>query len=121
MVITLDAGRFAGRSLNCIKGQFVSDMTPCAPSGGFGLSAPTGTAALVKIVDRWQDHVAHDGGVVGATVTPLAISFTGSFIFDTKVDELWSFSVDRISGAGELKESDKAATKYECERVKPKL
>jgi hypothetical protein len=33
-------------SLNCISGSFISDMTPCAPDGGFGLSYPTGDASL---------------------------------------------------------------------------
>ncbi|MGB3584829.1 MAG: hypothetical protein WBA40_27465 [Roseiarcus sp.] len=56
VVITLGASKQFGRILNCISGDFIVDMTPCAPDGGYGLSAGTGSAPLVSIVDRWQDY-----------------------------------------------------------------
>src|ERR1700693_193284 len=65
VVITLGAKRQFGRILNCISGDFITDLTPCAPNQGFGLSAGTGSAALVAVVNRWQDYATHLGGVTG--------------------------------------------------------
>jgi hypothetical protein len=59
VVITLGAKRQFGRILNCISGDFIVDLTPCAPNQGFGLSAGTGSAALVAVVNRWQDYATH--------------------------------------------------------------
>ena len=65
VTISLKSRRFAGREMSCISGSFVANLTPCAPSKAFSLSAPTGPAAIVRFVDRWQDYAKHEGGVVG--------------------------------------------------------
>ena len=62
VVITLNAERMLTRNVSCISGEFVVDMTPCAPNGGYGLSYPTGEARLSRIVSRWQDYGNHHGG-----------------------------------------------------------
>jgi hypothetical protein len=55
VAITLRAITKLNRVLDCMSGDFISDLTPCAPNGAYSLSAPTGAAGLVGIVDRWQD------------------------------------------------------------------
>ena len=50
--ISLKSQRYAGRDLSCISGSFVAGLTPCAPTKAFSLSAPTGPAAIVGVVDR---------------------------------------------------------------------
>ncbi len=77
--ISLKSQRYAGRDLSCISGSFVAGLTPCAPLKAFSLSAPTGPAAIVGVVDRWQDYAKHDGGVVGYFKSHTTIAFTGGF------------------------------------------
>ncbi len=79
VAISLKSQRYAGRDLSCISGSFVADLTPCAPSKAFSLSAPTGPAAIVGVVDRWQDYARHDGGVVGYFKSHTTVAFTGGF------------------------------------------
>ncbi len=65
VTISLQDQQFRDRTLDCIPGDFVSDLTPCAPPGGYGLLAPTGSAPLGQVVNRWQDYGDHSGGMVG--------------------------------------------------------
>ena len=145
VVITLGAKRQFGRLLNCISGDFIADLTPCAPDQGFGLSAPTGSAALVAIVDRWQDYATHLGGVAGNFVNGQKIYFSGGFNSpqsDTTINqnrasvgmppipggdkvpdgggyqELWSFSLSRLTGKAELQKKDKSNIGFICRAAK---
>lgn len=104
IVIEQDAETFGEYSLACLSGgNFIVDMTPCAPDGGFGLSAPTGSAALVDVVMRWQDYGDHSGGVVGYSASPSAYSFQGGFIYPgSGYHDAWRFEVSRLTGKGEL-------------------
>src|SRR3954452_18660606 len=77
VIITLGSQTKYGRVLNCIAGDFVYDMTPCAPDGGFGISYPTGSAGLAGIVDRWQDYANHLGGIAGNFTNDHEIYFSG--------------------------------------------
>jgi hypothetical protein len=145
VVITLGAKRQFGRILNCISGDFIADLTPCAPDQGFGLSAGTGNAALVAVVDRWQDYATHLGGVTGNFVKGHEIYFSGGFNSpksDTTINqnrasvgmppipggdkipddegyqELWSFSLSRLTGKAELKQKDKSNIAFSCRAAK---
>lgn len=80
VIITLQARRAFNRSLDCIRGEFIVDMTPCAPDDGYGLSAPTGSAALIGPAMRWQDYGGHYGAVVGHSTSAESIHFDGGFI-----------------------------------------
>jgi len=104
VVLTLNAQRMLKRKVNCISGEFVVDMTPCAPDGAFGLSSPTGSASLVKIVDRWQDYGDHFGAVTSHYITEKEISFSGGFMSsgDGYTDH-WSFTANRLTGVAKLK------------------
>ena len=104
--ITLGALKQFNRMLDCITGKFVTDMTPCAPNGGYGLSAPTGGADLVGIVDRWQDYAEHLGGVVSHFADGDTIYFAGGFNSPDNggLTDKWSFTVNRLTGKAELKE-----------------
>lgn len=144
VVITLGANKQFGRILNCISGDFIADMTPCAPDGGYGLSAGTGSAPLIAIVDRWQDYATHTGGIASNFTNAHSISFSGGFnspTSDTTInqnrasaglppipggdkvpegqgyEEFWSFTLSRLTGKAELKEKGKPVLTYNCRKA----
>src|SRR6478672_5501744 len=93
-------------------------MTPCAPPGGYGLSAPTGGGVLVDLVNRWQDYRNHTGGVVGHYLTADKITFSGSFnSSESGYKEEWTFSVNRLTGAAKLEEVGKPSVGYACAKA----
>jgi hypothetical protein len=101
-------------------------MTPCAPNGAYGLSAPTGSAELVGVVDRWQDYANHSGGVVSHFANADTIYFAGGFNWPDNggLTDKWSFTVNRLTGHAELKEFPGQAPYdkqqlYELSHVKP--
>jgi hypothetical protein len=105
LVIELDSMIFEGETLSCLRGGggVIYDMTPCAPDGGYGLSYPTGSAGLLKVVHRWQDYGDHMGGVASFTASETEFRFEGGFMFpDSGYSEAWSFTVSRLTGAGDL-------------------
>jgi hypothetical protein len=113
--ISLQERKFRGLTLDCIFGNFIADMTPCAPPGGFGLSAPTGSVDLVAVVNRWQDYGNHIGGVAGHYITTDKMSFSGGFnSSDSGYKESWAFTVNRLTGAAELTQKGKPSTAYTC-------
>jgi hypothetical protein len=115
VTISLKARRFAGREMSCIAGDFVVDLTPCAPRKAFSLSAPTGAAGIVRVVDRWQDYAGHAGGVVGFFKTHTTISFTGGFNDPASgLRDDWSFTVDRQDRSGLLTRKGRPATAFRC-------
>jgi hypothetical protein len=146
VVITLGATRQFGRVLNCISGDFIVNLTPCAPDGAYGLSAGTGSAALVAIVDRWQDYTTHVGGVASNFTNDHEIYFSAGFNFPSSnktineyraetgsppIDggdkapdiqqgykESWSFSLSRLTGEAELKQENTPAITYGCRKAK---
>ena len=102
IVLELDAHLFEDITLSCVAGgEFVYDMTPCAPDGGYGLSAPTGSAALVEVVYRWQDYGDHMGGVTAFSASPSAYRFEGGFMYDS-YETAWTLEVSRLTGAATL-------------------
>lgn len=125
ITITMDARKHAGASLHCISASFIYDMTPCAPSNGFGLSAPTGSAPLGPIVYRWQEYADHMGGVAANVTKETQIVFAGGFNSPgSGYTEKWRFIVDRVTGEGKLYQTDdkKTTTKnYSCNRAKTKF
>jgi hypothetical protein len=114
IMITLNAMRMFSKTLNCIRADFLVDMTPCAPNGGFGLSAPTGTAGLIGVVMRWQDAADHHGGVVRNFLTESQIYFSG-------LSSDWEFDVNRTTGRAiltinedEIEGMKKGKYMYDC-------
>jgi hypothetical protein len=111
VVLSLDAKRMLGRTVSCIAGDFITDMTPCAPRGAVGLSAPTGMVPLIKIVTPAKGYADHAGGVTGYFVDGSSIRFTGGFHWWDDKDALegaWQFTLDRSTGKAVLKR-DKGA------------
>jgi hypothetical protein len=100
LVLEIDAVAFnEDVVLSCVSGDFIADLTPCAPDGGFGLSAPTGSSALVGVVYRWQDYADHTGGVVFYQSSPSEYVFSGGFAFFGEYREEWTVSVSRLTGS----------------------
>lgn len=121
VIIEINSFKKWKKTFSCIKGDFVSDMSGCAPNGAFSLHAPTGSASMVSVVDRWQDYVDHLGAINSHFETKTAIHFSGGFNGDeTGYTEEWAFDLDRLSGIGILK-TDKGNTSYNCKAAKPVL
>jgi hypothetical protein len=126
VVLALSSQKRLGRTVSCLYSNFVVDMEPCAPEGKFGLSRPTGSADLVKIVDRWQEYADHLGGVTSHYVTPKEIAFSGGFNGSTNgYQEFWRFTANRLSGTATLKiekgQHMEGSYTYQCEKTKQKF
>ncbi len=124
VVMSLEARKMLNKTVSCISGEFIADMTPCATNGGYGLSHPTGSASLREIVSRWQDYGDHHGGVTHHFVTPEKIHFDGGWMSDSFKTQ-WSFTADRLTGRAKLViekgEDREGQYEYVCSRVKQKF
>jgi hypothetical protein len=121
VVMSLDSKRVFKRIVSCISGDFITDMTPCAPRGGFGLSASTGLASLVELVNRWQDYGDHFGGVTSYTIDDHAIVFDGGFMGSSGFELFWTFTANRLTGDGKLTVPGKPVVKYHCAKASQKF
>ena len=121
VLITINDSKRLGRMVSCIKGDFIADMTPCAPNGGYGLSYPTGNANLAKIVDRWQDYGGHLGGITGFSINRDAIKFDGGFFSSGNWSDRWRFSVNRLTGEAALQLNDDKELKFTCSKASQKF
>ncbi|MCJ2042523.1 hypothetical protein MKK55_26770 [Methylobacterium sp. J-059] len=127
VTMTLNAERKFDYVLSCISGRFIADMTPCAPNGGFGLSSPTGTASLARVVERWQDYGDHMGGITGYTSNATQVHFDGGF-FSPRTNntpihwsEQWSFTANRLTGKAMLIQENKPDVEYICTKAYPRF
>ena len=79
------------------------------------MSAPTGPAAIVGVVNRWQDYAKHDGGVVGYFKSHTTIAFTGGFNAPGGgYKDDWSFTIDRQTRVGTLNRKDGSKVAFSC-------
>ncbi|MBB3808747.1 hypothetical protein [Pseudochelatococcus contaminans] len=117
IVLSLGDHKAFGDMVSCISGDFVADLTPCAPDGGYGLSAPTGSAALVGVTKRWQELDGHSGGITNFFSTVDKLSFSGGWgaAWD------WEFVADRLTGDARLTVKGGKALEYKCVAVKQKF
>ena len=109
--------------LHCVNGDFIVDMTPCAPDGGWGLSRGTGLADLSEVTSSWQEAHDHTSGKLSAWVGMTSIKFTanhGEGIVDAN-SFLWELTLDRVTGEAELKDSMREVRFYSCELVARKF
>lgn len=112
-----------GELLHCVKGDFVADMTSCAPDGGWGLSRGTGLAGLSEITSSWQVAFGHRSGKMSANIGMTSLWFTanhGEGIGDAHSFQ-WELDLDRVTGGAELRVRDKKTQRYSCEIVKRKF
>jgi hypothetical protein len=113
--IVFNSKTFNGQKLNCISGDFISDLTPCAPNGGFSLSSPTGAGEIVSVVKCWQDYTNHLGGISNNFSTETAIRFSGGFNSPkTGYNEFWSFEINSRNGDALLAQKGKPKQRYIC-------
>lgn len=123
MTIITSAEKSLGKTLDCLSGKdSISDLRACAPEGEYALLAPTGNAAIVEIVQHWQEYTNHLGGVVSHHTTDDLITFSGGFNSpDNGYTEEWSFEANRLTGVGTFKEENKKDSTYSCKEAKKKF
>lgn len=110
--VILNATSRFGTAVNCIEGDFPTEGEACAPDGGFGLAAPTGSGSLVRIAQRWQDYIGHIGPIYGVNISDTLIAFTGGYQGVSKWSDQWLFNVDRTTGAGAFSIIDPHTQRY---------
>lgn len=89
--------------VNCIRGDYFPDITPCAPENGYGLSPPTGGHQMIRAERNKAEADLHHGPVVHHTVSNQEINFVGGFNdFDGKLSKSWDFTIDRGGGTAKL-------------------
>ncbi len=114
ITIALNSRTAFGHTLSCIAGDFVQDMTPCAPAGGYGLSRGTGDAGLIGIVMDWHAYRNHIGGVAQFVSTPAKYYFSGGFMGFRGLEQKWRFEVSRLTGQGSLTAPGQSPVSYAC-------
>ncbi|AYG65114.1 MULTISPECIES: hypothetical protein [unclassified Rhizobium] len=115
--VHLNSKKQFGHILSCISGPFISDMTPCAPNGGYGLSASTGSAALVGVVMRSQEYQRHLGGVTGFNRQGDDVTFTGGFMGSNGLQTAWTLKLDPEGNA--VVRDQEGSTPYKCKPYIP--
>lgn len=115
--VHLNSKKQFGHVLSCVSGPFVADMTPCAPNGGYGLSAPTGSAALVGVVMRSQEYQRHLGGVTGFNRQGDDVTFTGGFMGSNGLQTSWTLKLDPEGNA--VVRDKGGSTPYTCKPYTP--
>lgn len=123
MIITLNERKAFKHTLSYITGPMVADMTGCAPTGGYGLSAPTGSVPLIGVVDRWQDYGDAPGAIVGFNMSANALGFEAGHMSDGGYKSYWRFEVNRLTGMGTLKEDDpeQPPVAFTCVKMTPRF
>ena len=115
--VHLNSKKQFGHILSCVSGPFITDMTPCAPDGGYGLSAPTGSAALVGVVMRSQGYQRHLGGVTGFTRQGDDLTFTGGVMGSNGLQTSWTLKLDPEGNA--VVRDKEGSIPYRCEPYTP--
>lgn len=71
---------------------------------------------------RWQDYGQHFGGVTGFIKASDRLYFDGGFMSPgLGLRPLWSFAVNRLTGAGTLHEEGKPDVGYTCGKAAPRF
>lgn len=123
ITIRIESSKYQNEILNCIDGDFIYDLTPCAPNGKYALSRPTGSVDIVEVTESDKVMFNWNGGYTQSIVNSDEIFFGGGFY----ASETWYFKVDRETGIGTLRlwkseePAEETETKYECHKVKSKL
>jgi hypothetical protein len=108
-------------SFNCISGDFVVDISGCAPDGAFSLHRPTGSAEIVGVVDRWQDYAQHFGPIMSHYNTKNEIYFAGGFNGSGEgYKQNWNVEINRLSGVAVLDWHNVRAS-YICRVIEKKF
>jgi len=115
--VHLNSKKQFGHILSCVSGPFISDMTPCAPNGGYGLSASTGSAALVGVVMRPQEYQRHLGGVTAFNRQGEDVTFMGGFMGSNGLQTSWTLKLDPEGNA--VVRDKEGSTPYKCKPYTP--
>lgn len=114
VTVTLDERIAFDKSLSCIKTEFLTGATACAPNGGFGLSGAGGNADVSAIALNADGYASHEGSVTAYNVTAQEITFSGGKNSSSGgYSEEWKFVSNRNSGDAVLTRGTEA-TDYLC-------
>jgi hypothetical protein len=110
------------QTLYCISGgDFVVDLTACAPTGGWGLSQGTGAAKLVYVTKDKVIADEHFYGRVRADVDAVRMEFSAYFGRDIpsgSADLIWRVRIDRKTGHAQVEDFlEKRNNPYICQVV----
>ena len=64
--------------LSCFHAPGIYDMTPCAPSDGWGLSFASGTVSLASVATHGMG-INHSGGMFWSAIRPTQILAAAAF------------------------------------------
>ena len=106
-----------GVALHCLHASFLSDMTACAPHGGWGLGSDEDMTELVEVTNDWKTAHTHEAGKVIASAGKRGVHFNahaGKGISSNKVYR-WKFSLERRSGRATWFGKDGNKVAYDCE------
>lgn len=125
--INVGVSKYEDVPLICLDAEFITDMTPCSPADGWGLSAGAGTASLVRITKQPNVAGSHSGGITAAYVSALEIGALGQFGNGETTRDLWNVKIDRKTGKGEVEIFDEGVgevgktSDYICEKIERKF
>lgn len=107
------------RRMDCLSGDFVTDMFPsCFPRGAFALFAPTGDGELVGIANTPRQYEGHIGMIGRIVVDRTRIKASGGSMQINGYREDWAFTLDRLTGHGNLSIRGEPARAYACRATK---
>jgi len=105
--------------LHCLNASFSSQMTACAPQGGWGLGRDADMVELVDVTNDWNTAHNHEAGKVIASAGKRGVRFTahaGKGISSNMLYR-WKFVLERSSGKATWFGTDGNNVAYECETV----
>lgn len=99
VTIELDSKNIKGKRVSCIDGDFIYDLTPCAPNGFYSLSRGTGVPEIVEYTASDRVALSRTAGYTLFRADKSSIYFGGGF----NSTETRAFRVDRLTGSGTLR------------------
>lgn len=106
-----------GVALHCLHASFSTDMTACAPNGGWGLGSNDDMANLVEVTNDWSTAHNHEAGKVTASAGSRGVRFNAQIGkgVGSNLSFRWKFAMERRSGEAIWFGNDGHQVKYECE------
>jgi hypothetical protein len=107
----------SGVTLHCLYASFSSNMTACAPNGGWGLGSDDNMTTLVDAVNDWETAHNHEAGKVAASAGTRGVRFIAhsGVGVGNNLNYIWKFSLESSSGRATWYTQDGGKLAYACE------